>query len=458
MAKYTGRLAIYPAQALFRWYIGLIGFGTLLLMLPICAGDEGVPISWLDALFTATSAACVTGLSVRSTGHAFSFWGQASILLLVQIGGIGIITLTTLITSRLGGKAGLRDRAVIAETLSGHGEQNLAWILRRVLLTVVTCELIGTALLLPRFHRDLPLPDAVWYAMFHSVSAFCNAGFGINDQNLTPFQGDVVINLTIIFLIVIGGLGFPVILDLQRMMRAPVGQRWEKLQVHSKLMLIGTAGLLSIGAGSFLLLEQENVLRGMPAGRQMLVALFHSTTARTAGFNTIDVAALTNATLFITVILMIIGAGPCSTAGGLKVSTMMVLAANSISRFRGYDHLAIFRRNIPGPLIDRALATAFLFGLVAAMGLTAMCVVEQSDTPRTTSGGLFLDATFEVVSALGTVGLSTGLTAQLTAAGRLILIAMMFIGRIGPITVFVAMSQRSSRARFDYPKEDVLIG
>jgi len=458
MAKFTGRLAIYPAQALFRWYVGLIALGTTLLLLPVCAGDEGVAISWLDALFTSTSAACVTGLAVRSTGHAFSFWGQLVILLLMQVGGIGIMTLTTLITSRLGGRAGLRDRAVIAETLSGYGQHDLGWILRRVLLTVFLCELIGTLLLLPRFYRDLPLEEAAWYAVFHSVSAFCNGGFAINDANLIPFQDDVVINLTIISLIVVGGLGFPVILDLQRALASPGGERWEKLQVHSKLMLIGTVGLLSIGAGAFLVLEQENVLRGMTPGRQMLVALFHSTTARTAGFNTIDVGALTNATLFITVILMIIGAGPCSTAGGLKVSTMMVLAANSLSRFRGYDHLSIFRRNIPGPLVDRALATAFLFGLVAALGLTAMCIAEQSDTPRTTSGGLFLDATFEVVSALGTVGLSTGLTPQLTAAGRLILIAMMFVGRIGPITLFVALSQRSSRAQFDYPKEDVLIG
>lgn len=458
MPQLTGSVVKYPARASLTWYLALILIGALLLTQPFCARPGIRAISTLDALFTATSASCVTGLVVRSTEKDFSLFGQIVILLLIQLGGIGIMTVTTFFSFRLGRRQGLRTRAVIAETLGGAQNGDLQWILSNVLRMTFLIEGIGFALLTFRhLNHHKPL-DAMWHALFHSVSAFCNAGFALYDSSMIGYQNDIIVNFTLMILIVLGGIGFPVILDLLRVSSLPWRLRWERLFLHSKLMVIGTALMIAVGTISMLLLEWEGVLREMPLWQRPMVALFHSITLRTAGFNSIDVAELSDAVLFISIILMAIGAGPCSTAGGFKVSTIMVLLCQAWSTFHGHSRLHAFRRTIPMNSVQRATATAMLFTVLAALALTFMIVVEQSFGTLEDNRNRFLDMMFEAVSALGTVGLSTGITTRISAPGRLVLILLMFLGRIGPISVFVALSRGEARDRLVYADEEPLIG
>ncbi|MHB8900745.1 MAG: TrkH family potassium uptake protein [Thermoguttaceae bacterium] len=439
-------------------YGALIVAGALVLMLPICGGTEDEPIGILDAVFTSTSATCVTGLSVRSTEHAFSIWGQLVILLLIQIGGIGIMTLTTFIVFEFGQRASLRQRILLAESLGADPNSDYPWILRNILLFTFTAEGLGAAILTARNLLDQSPLSALWHGVFHSVSAFCNAGFALHDDNLTRYQADPVVNLTIAALIVAGGIGFPVVLDVRRNWHGPWRERWERYQVHTKLMLIGTVGLIVGGTLAVLVLEWDGILHGMPLWKRPLVALFHSVSSRTAGFNTVDLAAMSNASLFVTILLMLVGAGACSTAGGFKVSTMMVLLAQARAAFRGRLKLSLFRRTISPETVQRATVTAMLYVLATFAALTLLVSLEQSSTPHPEAADLFLDAFFEVVSALGTVGLSTGLTPHLTAAGQVIVILLMFLGRLGPISVFAALSRSHQPDRLEYPQASVLIG
>ncbi len=458
MPQVTGSVVKYPARASFVWYIGLIVLGTTLLAQPVCHQSARQPISWLDAVFTSTSATCVTGLIVRSTEHDFSFFGQLVILLLIQLGGIGIMTVTTFVMVQFRHRHGLRTRAVVSETLGAGDDVDLGWILRRVFALTMFCEGFGFMVLTLRNLSSDPLPVAMWHALFHSISAFCNAGFSLHDDSLTRFQGDVVVNLTICGLVIVGGIGFPVILDMARCRHLPRGSRWDRLALHSKIMLIGTPVFLVLGTLVFLALEWDGVFREIPVWQRPMAAFFHSVSCRTAGFNTVDIASLTNATLFLSVLLMAIGAGPCSTGGGFKVSTFMVLVFQAVSTFWGQQRLSLFRRTIPQTIVNRATATAMLFTVVASIALTVVLILEQSTVPHSQSSDAFLDALFEVVSALGTVGLSTGLTSHLTAASRLVIVLLMFLGRLGPISVFVALSLGEQGRKKTYPDEEPLIG
>lgn len=458
MPKLTGSLVKFPARASFVWYLGLITAGALALMHPFCRGAADRPISPLDAAFTATSASCVTGLVVRSTEHDFSFVGQLAILLLIQLGGIGIMTVTTFVMFHLGGRESLRHRAVLSETLGASPGSDLKWILRNVLLVTLVIEGAGFLLLAVRNLFDAPPLLALWRALFHSVSAFCNAGFALHDDSLTRYQADPLVNLTVVALIVTGGIGFPVILDIKRTWHGPWRQRWERLHLHSKLMLVGTAALIALGTFAVLALEWDGVLKDMPIWKRPIVALFHSVSCRTAGFNTVDMASLTNATLFVSILLMAIGAGPCSTGGGFKVSTVSVLVLRAWATFRGHARVNLARRTVPRETVERATATAMLFVVIAFLALTSLLVIEQSESPHPMSKGLFLEASFEVVSALGTVGLSTGMTPNLTDLGRVIVILLMFVGRLGPISVFIALSRSERKERVEFPAEEPLIG
>jgi trk/ktr system potassium uptake protein len=454
MAKYSGSLLKYPARASFVWFAGLIAVGATLLWLPVSHRADREPISAIDAIFTATSAACVTGLTVRSTPDDFSPFGQTIILLLIQLGGIGIITVTTFITLRFGGRESIRQKAVLAQTL-GAGEEDLLWVLRSVLRFVFLAEGIGWVVLATRnllWNKDQTPAQAVWEALFHSVSAFCNAGFSLYNASLARYQGDALVNFTIMALIIVGGLGFPVVLDVLRQWRRHRDKQRISLTLHSRIMLIGTAGLLALGAGAILLLEWKYALKDLPLGSKLLVACFQGTTPRTAGFETIPMARFSDATLFLLVALMMIGAGPCSCAGGFKVSTLMVLFSHAWSRFRGGRRVQLFRRSIPAEVVDRAMATALLFLVVAIAAVTVLLVVEHESEDR------FLPAVFEVASALGTVGLSVSFTTLLSTAGKIVIVTLMFLGRIGPISVFAALSRAERKTLIEYPKEEILIG
>jgi trk system potassium uptake protein TrkH len=456
MAQFTGSLVSYPARVSFAAYVLAILLGGLVLTLPAARQPGAHPVSLVDGVFTATSACCVTGLTVRSTLHDFSFLGQAVILGLIQLGGLGIMTITTLLSFHMGGQATLRQRAVVAETLGIKSGRDLRWVTLGVLATVLFAEICGFALLLWADWGSAPAAEVAWKSLFHAVSAFCNAGFALHDQNLVPDAGRVSINLVICGLIILGGLGFPVIFDIVSRLRRREGL-WERLHTQSKMMLIGTAALLAFGACSFWALEWEEAIAGKPLSTKLLMGLFHSTTCRTAGFNTVDYGALSSATLFLAIILMAIGAGPCSTGGGFKVSTFMTLVASAWSNFRGWRHVNFFRRTIPETAVERATATALLFAAVAIAALVAMLVVESSGSvaaePR-----WFLAALFECISALGTVGLSTGITPALTDAGKLVLVALMLLGRLGPITAAVALARERRTYQPRFPEEEPLIG
>jgi trk system potassium uptake protein TrkH len=413
-------------------------------------------------VFTSTSALCVTGLTVRSTGGDLSFVGQMAVLLLIQLGGIGIMTVTTFVTLTLGGRQSLSKRTLLADTLGTGSEPDLRRVLRRIIRLTLLFELGGTVLLACRFVFDHHPVAALWHAAFHSVSAFCNAGFSLNDDSLMRYQGDPLVNLTVMTLVIGGGLGYPVLIDLSRNWnwREPWSLRWEQLMLHTKIMLIGTASLLLLGTTSVLLLEWDGALAGLPIGRRLLVATFQSVTCRTAGFNTIELRSLTNATLFVSMLLMVVGAGPCSTGGGFKVSTLSVLVLRAWSTFLGNTRVNVGKRTLPQHVTDRAVTTALLFVVVSILALTGLLIFEQSEAPHAhiRSQGLFLDATFEVISALGTVGLSTGVTPNLTSMGRLFIVVLMFVGRLGPITVFAALSREPRGGSFEYASEELLIG
>ncbi len=457
MSETIGSIRHYPARASFIGYLLVIALGTGVLSLGISRAKDRAPVSLLDAAFTSTSATCVTGLTVRSTGNDFSPIGQLAILLLIQTGGIGILTITTFVTFGSGMRTGLRERAVVAETLGTKGG-NLYSVLRSVVRMTLFFEGTGFVILAIRNLFEFPVGQALWQALFHSVSAYCNAGFGLFDDSMTRYQGDWVVNLTITTLVVMGGLGVPVLLDLQRVAKSPWNEWWRRLHLHSKFMLIGTAALLTLGTVSFLILEWDASLQSLPVHNRVLTAFFHSVSARTAGFNTINIGGLTNATLYILVLLMMIGAGPCSTAGGFKVSTLAAVLVRAWSAVRGYKRVNVFGRTISAEAIDRAIVTALMFAVVATVGLTTLLVLEQAEQPHPESQGLFMDALFEVTSALGTVGLSTGMTPHLTSAGRIVIIVLMFVGRLGPIGVAMAISRAERQQPVEFPQEDPLVG
>jgi trk system potassium uptake protein TrkH len=432
--------------------------GSLLLAHHYCRAPTAEPISLIDAAFTATSALCVTGLGVRSTGNDFSWLGQLVILLLVQLGGIGIITVTTFVTLNLGGRQGLHNRTLLTETLGLGDEPDLRKVLRRVVQFTVLFELAGAAVLTARFLFDYPFSTALWHGIFHSITAFCNAGFGLNDNSLMAYRDDWFVNLTVMGLVIIGGIGYPVMIDLTRNWHGPWPDRWVRLMLHTKLMLLGTAALIVLGTAAILALEWRDALAGLPLSKRLLVAMFQSVTPRTAGFNTVEIGLLNDATLFVIILLMMVGAGPCSTGGGFKVSTFTVLILRAWSSFRGRARVQVARRTIPQEIIDRAITTSLIFAVVAVLGVIGLLTSEHFNYLETVPGKLFLDASFEVVSALATVGLSTGITPHLTTAGKMIIIALMFIGRLGPITVVAAVSLGQRDHRIAYASEEPLVG
>lgn len=456
MEQVTGSIVGYPARVSFGAYVVGIVIGATLLMLPASRQADRPPISLVDAVFTATSAVCVTGLTVRSTAHDFSPLGQGVILALVQVGGLGIMTITTLVSFRLGAQATLRQRAVIADTLGIRTRGDLARVARAVLLTVVSAELLGFVLLgVVTWGSGAP-GDVLWRALFHTVSAFCNAGFALHDDSFMARAADIPFNLAICALVIVGGLGFPVIFDLVSRLRRPA-DFWQRLSLQTKFMLLGTAALLAFGAVTFWLLEADGVLAAAPLGERLITGLFHATTCRTAGFNTVDYGALASPTLFLAIILMAIGAGPCSTGGGFKVSTFMTLVVGAWASFRGLGRVNVFRRTIPHAAVERATATALLFGAVAIAAMVALLVVEAGNE-TVTRPRWFLDVLFECISALATVGLSTGITTTLSDAGKLVIVVLMLVGRLGPLTAAVALSRPRRTYQPAYPEEEPLVG
>ncbi len=442
-----------PPQLFVASFALLVLLGTLGLML-LPGLYTGEPLGWLDALFTSTSAVCVTGLTVVDTATVFTFWGQAWVLLLIQLGGLGMLTFTSLIIMALGGRLSLRQQEVTVGPLDAVPHVDPRRLARDVFRFTFALEAVGAALLYLAWLPRLGWKGAAWPAVFHSVSAFCNAGFSTFSDNLIGSQRSPLVLLVIMLLIVAGGIGFLTMTELTLRYRLGKAGRRFRVSLHSRVVLATTAALLAGGWLLYALAEWDGVLGALPYADRANNALFMSVTCRTAGFNSIDYGRAAEGTNFLTVLLMMVGGSPGGTAGGIKTTTFALLGILAWSRLRGEETASLSGRSLRKETTDRAVG---LF--VVAFALVTAGILLLTVTERDTGKGSFLDRMFEAVSAFATVGLSTGQTPFLSAGGKGILIVLMFLGRVGPLTLGAALARPVVRpARFRYAYEEVMVG
>jgi len=451
MSGFVDALARRPIALLAVSFAALAVAGTALLLLP-AATTDAQGLSLVDAFFTAASAACVTGLTVIDIGSALTRFGQAVVLVLFQLGGIGIMTFYAGLASALGVKLTIAQRKSLTMTVEQPKGFELAHTLRYVLILTIIAELAGTALLYPRMAARFPTTgEALFAAAFHSVSAFCNAGFGLFSDSLIGFQSDVVVNLTVIGLIVLGGIGFSVAHELisRRALRRSLRSTWRGITTHSRLALAATGILILVAALAFFLFEHFNALAGLPIGTKVLASVFQAVTPRTAGFNTVSLSSLQPVTILCWVLLMFIGASPGGTGGGIKTTTAAVLLLSVRSQFGGRSEVEYAGRTIPRTTVFRAAAVLVLSALALLIAFGTLLTTENQPFPA---------LLFETASAFGTVGLSTGITPLLTGAGKLVLTALMYVGRIGPLTFVLAMRARERTSPVAYPAAQIMVG
>lgn len=442
-------VVITPAMAVVVSFAVVITSGWLLLALPE-ATRGSQPIHWLDALFTSTSATCVTGLIVVDTPVVFSRFGLTVILSLIQAGGLGIMTLGGIFSAVMGQRVSLQQRVLARDTILIHERGSMAETFRLVTRYTLLCEGVGAALLFARWLwlGETPL-RAASLAVFHAVSAFCNAGFSLFSNSLEGYVGDAWLNLVITGLIVVGGLGFPVALDVLHSFRAyRRGERF-RLSLHSYLALVTTGALLLLGFVGFLVLEWHASLQPLPLSHRLWASWFQSVTPRTAGFNTVPMGSLRDATCFLLVILMFVGASPGSTGGGIKTTTLAVLALLSGAMIHGRSGVHVRGREIPEAVRHRAMAIFVLYGLSLLVWTFFLTLFEKPT---------FLDLLFEAASAFGTVGLSTAGSSHLSSVGRLAIVLAMYMGRVGPLTIALALATRRRRLELRHPEETVMVG
>jgi trk system potassium uptake protein TrkH len=434
-----------PAQILVTGFAAIILLGAVLLTLP-AAVQPGNETDFLTSLFTATSAVCVTGLVVVDTGTHWTTFGHVVILLLIQVGGLGFMTMATFFAMLLGRRIGLRQRLIIQESLNQTNVAGIVRLARYVLLFTFISEFVFAAILAARWSVDLGWRKGLWYGLFHSVSAFNNAGFDLFGEfrSLTGYVEDFTVNFCVTTLIILGGIGFSVIVDLFRRFRNP-----RRLSLHTKLTLSVTALMLLAGTVLIYFLELNNTLRPLSPAGKVLAAYFQAVTPRTAGYNTLDMGALHSATLFLIVILMFIGASPGSTGGGIKTTTFGTLAVSIWSMIKGKSDAEVFQRRIGKEQFYKAVAILLLASTLVVVVSLLLSVTENAD---------FLSVLFETTSAFGTVGLTMGLTPKLTTTGRVLIILTMFLGRVGPLTVFYAMGRSGRKTSLRYPEEKILVG
>jgi len=428
----------------------IILLGACLLVLP-AASRNGVSCGFLPALFTATSATCVTGLSLFDTYTQWSFFGQIVILCLIQLGGLGFMSVASLVVFALRRRVGLKQRMVMAQALSLNDMEGVIRIQKLVLVGSFAVEAVGAIILMLRFLPEYGWGQAIWLGVFHAVSAFCNAGFDLFGEispgsSLAAFQSDPVVLLTISGLIIIGGLGFLVWEEMVRV------RAFKRLSVYTKLVLITTVVLLLGGTALFLLLEWGNpgTLGSMTAGEKLLNAFFQSVTTRTAGFASFDQAGLTEAGKGITMLWMLVGGSSGSTAGGIKTVTLMVLLLFLWNRSRGRDTVSVFKRTIPNVQVMNAMTISGLMLALAFVGGIVICA---------TSPVSFVDGLYEAVSALATVGLTAGVTGKLSVLAQILVIVFMYFGRVGVLTISLGfLMGDQAEERFRYANTNLLIG
>ncbi len=441
---------INPTQTIVLGFMSVIIIGSILLNLPIASAD-GVSVPFVDALFTASSAVAVTGLTVVDTGTHWSMFGQLTILLLIQIGGLGFMTMITMFAMIIGKRISLKERLLIQSSLNQNDLSGVVRLTKYIIIGTLAIEAVGAILLSLVFVPELGWAEGIWHSIFHAVSAFCNAGFDIigGGRSLMPYVQNPIVNFTIWTLIILGGLGFTVIIDMFF-----YRNNIRKWSLHTKLVLIISVLLLMIGFVLYLLLEWRNAatLGDLSVPGKFMAAFFQSVTPRTAGFNTIDTSALTDASKLLTMIFMFIGGSPASTAGGIKTVTFGIVLFTIISQIRGKYDTEVFHRRIPKDNINRALTIMFI-ALILIISITMILSIIES-------GNSFMEIIFETTSAFGTVGLSLGITPSLSTFGKVLLSILMFMGRVGPFTVALALakSTHKNQGKIRYPEDKVIIG
>ena len=437
---------INPAQTLSLGFLCLIAIGTLLLMLPFATKDRH-HLSFIDALFEATSAVCVTGLVVVDTETTFTIFGQTVLLGLIQIGGLGFVTMGILIAIFLGKNIGLKGRLMIQESLNQFTIGGMVRLVKFVVGFTLLIEGIGAVILTIRWTSDFGFSKSIYYGVFHSISAFNNAGFDLMGEfrSITGYVGDVTIIMTLSSLLIIGGIGYTVILDIVK------NKSLKKLSLQTKLVLLMTLILNVLGTVLIFLLEYNNpgTLGGLSLKDKLLGAYFHGVVPRTAGFNSLNMPELTLSSQFVTMLLMFIGGGSGGTAGGIKVTTFVIIILAVWSVIRGTEEVNTMGRRIPKDLIYRAFSiTVYSIGIVLLI-LFILTITE--DAPLNV-------LLFEVISAFGTVGMSLGLTPELSTVGKVSIAIMMFMGRVGPLTLAFALAKRKKKLPFKYVEEKIMIG
>lgn len=445
---YQVRSHLTQTQFIAYGFIGIILTGTLLLMLPI-SSKSGTVSSFLNCLFTATSASCVTGLVVYDTWSHWSLFGQIVIITMIQIGGLGFITIGVFLSIVLRRKIGLKERGLMQESVNTLQIGGMVKLAKKIIAGTVLFEGVGAVILALRFIPDVGILKGIYYGIFHSISAFCNAGFDLMGwqgaySSLVNFYDDWVVNLVIMSLIIIGGIGFVVWDDVSRN-----GINVRKYMLHTKIVLLTTFVLVFGGAWLFYRFEQDNLLVGMNTSGQILTSLFSSVTARTAGFNTVDTAALTDASKLLTVIFMFIGGSPGSTAGGVKTTTIIVMYLYLWSTIQRTYGANAFGRRLEDDAIKRA-STIFIINLTLALG-AAVYIMASQQLPMS-------DVLFETFSAIGTVGMTTGITRALNPMSRLMIIFLMYCGRVGSLSFALSFTQHKRVVHVQQPLERITIG
>lgn len=452
-AAMTGLRLLSPARTIILGFLAAILVGTLLLLLGGVVAHGHAQHSLIDALFQATSAVCVTGLAVRNLAEYTGF-GQVVMLVLIQVGGIGILTVSKLLLLAQGRDLRLGDRDLVDATYGNVRQVSPREVLRQTLLFTGGCELLGACALAPVFIADHGWAQGLWAAVFHSISAFCNAGFSLWNDSLGAYRHHAWVNGVIIALVIAGGIGFVVVAEVMRRLR--LGRR-HRLSLHSRTVLITSLTLIVGGALVFLGLEARNPAADSLAS-DPLGTLFLATSSRTAGFATAPVEALSRPSLLILMMLMFVGGSPGSMAGGVKTTTLATLVALVLARARGRTEAELGGRAIGHAAMAKALATTAFMASAVIIGTIALEVAEVGALPHRGQSGPILDHAFEVVSALCTVGLSTGITTDLSPAGRMVIVLCMFVGRLGPPLIAAAVLVRPRSHAYTLPREDLVIG
>lgn len=441
-------IRFHPAQFLAISFIVAIMVGTMFLLLPM--STKTGHISFIDALFTATSGVCVTGLIVQDTATYFTPFGQVVILVLFQLGGLGIMTFSTLILLVAGRRVSMKDRIIIQESFHYRAPKDVRSLIKDIFIFALALEAAGTLSFFLRWHQDFPWPRALFLSVFHSISAFCNAGFSLFSESFLVYKGDAWINITLFLLIVLGGLGFLVLQEGKEVFLGFMRGKKNKVSLHTKMVLTLTSFLIGACFVVFLVIEWNHSLKMFTLKEKILSSLFQVITPRTAGFNTLNLNTLSFATVFLLIFLMFIGASPGSTGGGVKTSTIGAIFAFLKSKIAARDSVNFFRRTLRAESITKAFTVVTL--AVGIIFLSSFIILIAHPWAA------MKDVLFEVFSAFSTVGLSLGLTSKLSTLGKAVIVITMYIGRIGPLTLLYAFSRQKAFGRYEYVEETVMIG